>query len=640
VLQEGFRFVDPDVRLWVPAAFTEEQRSDDVRHSNNWQMVGRLAPGSTLQQAQAQIDAVNARNMDLFPYFEESLVNAGFTTLTAPFQEDLVREVRGTLFLLWGGVLFVLLIGCVNITNLALVRGSGRLKELSVRSALGANRRRVTRQLVTESLMLAGLGGGLGLVLGILGLKALPALGIEAFPRSSEIALSGPVVLAALGMIAVVGILLGLLPVLQLRGSDPYASLREEGRSGTTSRSTRRLRQGLVVAQVAFAFLLLIGAGLLLTSFQRVLAVNPGFHSQEVLTATFALPSTRYPETPDLLAFNQRLLDAVRAIPGIEEAGATDTIPFGGSFNDSVIFAEGYEMAPGESVISPSRVVVTRGHFEALGIPLQKGRFFDLRDTPESRRVVIVDQRLAERFWPNQDPLGKRMFLPSNMENLMDPGPEEDRMTVVGVVDEIKMKSRVTESEPVGVYYFPFTQAPRRRMSLTLATSGAPERFSAALRREVAALDPELAVYALQPLQNRLDEDLVARRASMVLALSFAVLALLLAGVGLYGTLAYLVTQRSRELGIRLALGSTTSRLSRLVLGEGLAILAVGLTLGLAGAIALGKSLESQLYGVGALDLGVLARVAIVLGVVSLVACWLPAARAARTAPAIVLTLE
>ena len=640
VLSEGFSFVDPDVRLWTPYAFTDQQRSDDSRHSNSWQMVGRLAPGATLGQAQAQIDAVNALNMERFPHFREPLLNAGFHTAVVPFQADLVRDVRGTLFLLWGGVLFVLLIGCVNIANLALVRASGRLKELSIRSALGAGRRRVTRQLVTESLVLAGLGGVLGLIFGSFALKALPALGLDAFPRSTEIAMGSSVVLATVGLVALVGLVLGLLPAMQLRKSDPYGALREEGRSGTTSRSTRRLRQGLVVAQVAFAFLLLIGAGLLLASFRRVLAVDPGFQPRGVLTATFSLPATRYADEADLLAFNERVMRAVGSIPGVEKAGGTVNIPFGGSYSDSVIFAEGYEMAPGESVVSPTRAIVTPGYFEALAIPLQKGRFFDHRDTADSRKVVIVDQRLAKRFWPDQDPLGKRMFLPSNVENLMDPGPEEDRMTVVGVVDEIKMRSRVTAAEPVGVYYFPYSQSPRRWMTLTLKTAGAPEALAGTLRREVAALDPELALFAVQPMQDRLDEDLVSRRASMLLALVFAALALLLAGVGLYGTLAYLVTQRSRELGIRLALGSTASRLFRLVLGEGLAILAVGLALGLAGAIGLGKALESELYGVGALDFGVLAQVALVLAGVSLLACWLPAARAGRTDPATVLTLD
>lgn len=640
VLPEGFLFLDRDSRIFTPLAFSDEERSDERRHSNNYQMIGRLAPGATLEQAQGQIDALNAANLERFPNFREPLINAGFHTRVVSLQEDVVREVRSTLFLLWGGALFVLLIGAVNVANLALVRASGRTKELSIRAALGARRGRVLRLLLAESFLLAGLGGLAGLGLGALCLRALPALGLDGFPRGSEIALGGTVVAVIAALTVAIGLLLALLPALQLRKADSFATLREEGRSGTTGRSTRRLRQGLVVAQVAFAFLLLIGAGLLLASFQQVLQVDPGFDGEGVLTAGLALPGSRYDSEEAVVHFQQRLLDSLATIPGVQSAALTSTIPFGDDFSDSVIFAEGYEMAPGESVISPSQVVVSPDYFQALGIPLLSGRTFDSRDREGARRAIIVDERLANRFWPGQDAVGKRMFMPGSAEDLMNPGPEEDRFTVVGVVGEIKIRTRVPTQEPVGAYYLPFTQQVRSRMVIALKTTGDPNALTGSLRSELAAEDPQLPLYAVQPMATLMEDDLVPRRSPMVLALAFAGLALLLAAVGLYGTLAYLVSQRSREMGIRLALGSTGARIRRLVLGEGLAILSIGLGLGLAGALAFGRALESQLYGVTALDPVVLTQVAVVLAAVSLLACWLPAARASRTDPIRALSLD
>ena len=324
--------------------------------------------------------------------------------------------------MLWGGVLFVLAIGTVNITNLVLIRSSGRLRELATRHALGAGIGRLTRQLLTETVLLTVAGGAAGALLGYLGLALMTDSGLNALPRGSEIRMDGIAIAFTMGLALVVGLIVGLVPVIGVRHMNLSQAFREEGRSGTTGRGARTVRRILVASQVAFAFMLLIGAGLLLASFQRVLAVQPGFEPSNLLTARVSLPSSRYPDK-EAAAFVPRFLAQVRAIPGVQHAGLTTNLPFGGDFSDSVILAEGYQMAPGESLISPYRVSATPGYMEALNIPLLRGRFFSDSDTSTSQQVVIVDERLARKFWPGQDPVGRRMFKPQNPDDLTRPGP-------------------------------------------------------------------------------------------------------------------------------------------------------------------------------------------------------------------------
>ncbi len=640
VLPEGFEFQSSEARLWTPLAFSDEAKSDDARHSNSWEMVGRLKDGATLSQAQAQLDALNAMNMERFPHFREPLENAGFHSVAVSLQKDMVRDIRGVLYLLWGGVFFVLLIGCVNLANLVLVRGHSRLKELSVRSALGAGLGRVSRQLLTEGWLLAAGGGVLGLGLSAVGLRAFSSLGLEHLPRSSGIGLDVRSVLVVAALSSIIGSILGLLPVLQLKRADTYGVLREEGRSGTGGRGARRLRRGLAVAQVSLAFVLLIGAALLLVSFRKVLEVDTGYRIDDVLTATVALPGERYQEAQQRVAFAHRALELASALPGVERAGIVNNIPLGGSYNDSVIFAEGYVMSPGESLVSPTRTSVTPGYFETMGIPLIAGRTFDPRDIEGALRTVVVDQRLAKHFWPGGNPIGKRMYLPGSSDDLQEMPPVEERFTVIGVVGDVKMRSLVEARTPVGAYYFPNAQRPSGRLTFALRTASDPVGIARNLKQGLNRLDPELAVYDVQLMRERLTDTLAARRTPMLLALMFAGVALLLAALGLYATLAFGVNQRIRELGIRLALGSGRQRILRLILGEGLVILFFGLVLGLAGASALGRTLESQLHGVRALNPQIFLIVASVLTGVALLAVWLPAARATRVDPVVVLTQE
>jgi predicted permease len=640
ILPQDFRFIDPDVQLWTPVAFSAEDRSDERRHSNNWQQIARLRPGATLEQAQAQVDAINHANLDRFPQLKEILMNAGFHTRVKSFHQDLVEESRRTLFLLWGGVIAVLVIGCVNITNLVSVRASTRARELATRHALGASIQQLSRQILTETVLLSLIGGVTGLGLGWLALNAAGPLALDRLPRGSEIALDTTSVLFVLGLTLLVGLVVGLFPVLALRHADLGQIVREEGRSGTASRRARVARRVLVTSQVAFALVLLVGAGLLLASFQRVLAVDPGFNAERVLTGGLTLPAARYADAVATRTARERILDAVRAVPGVEAAGVTTTLPMSGDHSDSVIFAEGYQPAPGESLISPSQVWVSAGYFETMQTELRAGRFFDARDIEGAQRTIIVDEQLARKFWPGQDPIGRHMWFPSNLRNLLETPPREEWMRVVGVVENVRLDGLVDGASfrTVGAYYMPIAQGGARNMTLAVRTAQEPSSVTAAVRAQIATIDPELPFFNVRTMTERVDLSLVDRRTPMLLALTFAGVALFLAAIGIYGVLAYQVSQRSREIGIRIALGAATSSIFQMVLREGAVIVVVGTLIGLAGAFLLRQTLQSQLYEIGAMDPTVIALVGALLLVVAFAAIVLPARRAARVDPVHALT--
>jgi predicted permease len=638
VMPKSFEAVRPGVVLWRPLAFTPEQKSDERRHSNNFWNVGRLKPGATRQQAQAQVDALNAANLERFAQYKELLVNAGFHTTVEVFQERLVRQVRPILYLLWGGALFVLLIGCVNVANLVLVRARTRSKELATRLALGAERWHVARQLVVENLLLTSSAAVLGLFLGGAALRTISALDLQDLPHGSEIALDGAATGYALALSLLVGVLMGLLPAASVRPASLSLVLREEGRGTSGGRGVRSLRHALVVAQVAFTFVLLVGAGLLLASFRKVLAVDPGFVASRVLTASVVLPRSRYADDAALRRFESEALSRLRALPGVQKVGATDTIPFGGRNSDSVILAEGYQMRPGESVISPSSVDVTPGYFEAMGVKLASGRFFEDADTAGKLPVAIVDERLARRFWPDKDPIGRRLYRPVDINNLLAITDKTVFITVVGVIKDVKLHDLTEGARAVGTYYFPMAQDTSSLMTFALKTADRPETLASALRSAVASLDPELPVFDLRTMEQRTETALLNRRSPALLSLSFAIVALLLSGVGIYGVLAYLVTQRRKEIGIRMALGSSAGRIFDLVIREGAWLVGSGFLVGAAGAYGLRKSLESQLFGVSVSDPLVVGAVVALLALVALLACALPARRAARIDPIAALT--
>ncbi len=640
VMDPQFRFLNPEIQLFRPAAFTAQERSDESRHSNNWQQFARLQPGTTIEQAQAQVDAINAANFDRFPGWREILTNARFGTDVVDFQEDLIGSTRSTLSMLWGGALLVLLIGCVNIANLALVRATARVRELATRHALGATFARLARQSLTESVLLALVGGAAGLGLGWWGLQAAPLLGFDQSPAGSAIHMDGRVVAFTMAMVAIVGIVVGLIPIIAMRRANIAQVVREEGRSGTQGRGPRLLRRALVTSQVAFALMLLIGAGVLLASFDRVLRIDPGFRANNVLTGTVSLPAARYPNPDSLRAATNRILERVRAVPGVESAGATTSLPFAGSYSDSVILAEGYQMQQGESLISPSQVYASEQYFEAMGVRLLGGRLFTEADAEDRPRVMVIDDTLASRFWPNGDAFGKRMYFPADISDILAKPREDQMMTIVGVIAPMRIRGLVDSAgiRRNGAYFLPLRQGPARSLGLAIRTSQQPETVISAVRREIAQIDAELPFYGVRTMDERLSTAVVDRRTPTVLATGFAVVALFLAGIGIYGVLAYQVSQRRREIGIRMALGAASSSIFTLVLREGGLIVAFGTAFGLAGAFVLRQSVQAQLYEVGAMDPRVVAMVAGVLIVVALVACLLPARRAAKTDPMFALS--
>jgi predicted permease len=619
VMPRGFNPTDNDIELWTPIIFTPKERSDESRHSNNLVYFARLKPGATVEQAQAQIDVLNAANLDRFPAFRELL--------------------RATLYLMWGGALFVLLIGCVNVANLALVRSRVRMKELATRLALGAGTWRVARQLAIEHLVLSCGAAVVGIAIGALALQSMEALSLQELPRSQDIRLDAIVVMCTLAAAIAIGLVLGLIPVVATLSTNVLGVLREEGRTATTGRGAQSLRRALVVTQVGCAFLLLIGAGLLFASFRKVLEVDPGFTTRGVLTGAVSLPNARYADAEAFGRFTREAVRRVRALPGVKAAGATDSLPLGNSASASAILAEGYAQRQGESFLAPAEVRISDGYFEAIGAKLVAGRFFTERDAPGATRAIIVDDRLARRFWPDQNPIGRRMYRPGDEAD--DPAAINEKTefyTVVGVVSEMKLRNLTDGDKLVGAYFIPLSQEPQNGLTFVLRTDSDPGTLSGALRREVAAIDPQLPVFEMQPMSYWADRSLARRRSPALLSIAFGFVALFLSAIGIYGVLAYLVTQRRKEIGIRVALGSSAAGVFRLVLREGLGLVAAGLLVGGVGSVLLRRTLESQLFGVTASNPLVLLVVSAGLAAVALIACAVPARRATRIDPLIALT--
>ena len=616
----------------LPIPFSPESRTLEAWHNNNFSQLARLAPGASIEQARSQIDALNDRLIDEWPLPEARslLEDAGFNTQVHDAKEDMLREIRPSLLMLWAGVGFVLLIGCVNIANLMLARSSVRMRELATRLALGANRSRLGGQLLTEAILLGLIGGGLGVLVGYGGVQFLGTMGVENLPRGAKIGLDGTAMIVTLLLGLGAGVFFGSIPLIHVLRSDLNSVFRAESRSGTTSQRSVLIRAGLVTGQVALAFVLLIGAGLMLKSFQEVLDVEPGFEPTGVIAGFVPLPEARYPDAQSRSQFAEDLLQGVRALPAVAFASITTLLPFSGNNSSSVIMPEGYTPRAGESILSPFQNWVGTDYFEAMGIPLLQGRSFDSRDNPDGQQVIIIDEWLAERYFPDESPLGKRMLwgtVPGAEDDL-----EEHLFTIVGVVASHRQNNLV-ESEFVGSYWFPIAQAPRLFLTLVMKTQGDPLTLVDPAREVVTRLDPEVPFFNVRTMQDRIEDSLIERRAPMILLMIFAGVALFLAGVGIYGALAYSVTQRTREMGIRIALGSSSREVFKLVLGQGLKVVLTGLVIGGTGAVGLVRLMQSLLYGVKPTDPLVMASVAMLLGATGLAACVLPARRATRIDP-------
>jgi predicted permease len=632
VMPSGFVFVDPEIRLWTPLAFTPQQKT--AYHSNDWTHVGRIRLGSSMAAAQSQVNALNAATLDRFPAFKQIILDAGYHTAVLPLREVVVGNVDGALYLLWAAALFVLLVGALNVANLVVARQNVRMKELATRQALGANRWRLARQLIVENTLLGLLGGAVGLAAGAGLLRVIASFGLERMPRAGEVSLDWPVIAAVAGLSLLTGLLIALAPLAATFKADLSGALRVGARAGTGGVGMRRLRQTLVGAEIGLAFVLVAGAGLLLASFQRLQQVDPGFVAPGVLTASTNAPAARYAGEAELRSLMNRILDSVRAVPGVSAAGAATAVPLSGGGPSSVIFAEGYVMKPGESAISPLRLSVTPGYFETMKIGLVRGRYFDQRDNETAPPAIIVDEVLARRFWPGEDAVGRRMYNPTSPSDLK-PGPKTRWLTVVGVVRPVRHDDLSGSRSDTGAYYFAYPQGTARTFTLAVRSTTLP-----ALRAALAGVDPQLALFDVRTMDQRIDLSLATRRTSLTLASAFGALALFLAGLGIYGVLSYLVAQRRREIGIRVALGCTGAGVLKMVLREGFLLTVSGLAAGLAGAVALRKYLAAQVYDVRPLDPFVLGSAVLLLGVIALLACLAPARRAVRVDPVRVLAEE
>ena len=638
VLPASFSFLQNDVDLFTPAAFAPADKGDDRRHSNNWQMVARMADGGTVDLVQQQVDALNYAVNERLPQFKQILKDANFRTVAVLLQEDVVRDIKGSLYLLWGGVLFVLVIGCVNLANLMIVRSASRSREMATRHAIGGELGRLARQLLTETTVLSIAGGIGGVLLAWWGTRSIAALNLDQLPRGYEIQLD-PIALAfAFALTVGVGLVLGVAPALRLRYMNLNAELREEMRGGTSGRRAQQVRKGLAIAQVAIALVLLIGAGLLFASFRTVASLDFGFRQENVMTAAVNLPGANYSQPAQRGGFATRALERLRAIPGVTAVGATTALPFSGALNNNLIMAEGHVMKPGESLLAPASVFASSGYFEAMQIQMAKGRAFDARDTAESTPVAIIDERLAERFWPGQDPIGRRLYRPSDPKDLSKITPQTQFFNVIGVAREVVVADPRTDFTPIGSFYFPIEQTRPGGMTFTVKLAGPSATIATDIKKAIAGIDPELPVFRVQTMQEWIDRALVGRRAPMLIAAGFSAIALFLAGVGIYGVLAYGVSSRKRELGVRMALGGSTASVFRLVLTDGLWIAGFGLAAGLVGSFFVGRLMQTLLYGVTPMNLAVIGMVTGVLGAVAMVATAIPAMRASRINPVIVLS--
>ena len=630
VLPRSFDYLSNQAQIYRPAAHGPDDLKPTNRHSNNYEMIARLALGATLTEAQAQIDAFNIQQVNDDPD-GEMVRNSGYHTEVSPLHADHVRDVRPILLLLQAGVLALLLIGGINLINLLLIRANGRAKEFAVRQALGAGRRHLIREVMSETVLLSLGGGLLGLLLGAFGIKLLARLGTERLPLGAAVQLDGRVAVVAFAASLIVGVLLAL-PVVYLSLHHRLAPvLQSESRSGTVSRAAQRLRHGFIIAQISLAFVMLAGAGLLGVSLQKILSASPGFRPDHVLTGSISLPWKTYPDPKPRLAFIERLAGALRAAPGVATVGFTSGLPFSGD-NNNAITVEGAVLAPGESIRIHCTSFASGDYWQALDIPLLAGRFLEDADNHRDQRVCVVDAEFARHYWPGQSAVGRRLADDDKVT-------EENAITIVGVVGAVKQHD-LTDTGGQGAIYFPYQKYSSYGFSVILRTSLDPAALTSILRKTVLAIDPALPVDGIKTMETLVDDSLVSRRSPAVLAGAFAVVALLLAAIGTYGVLAYAVSQRSREIGIRMALGALPQQVLGHFLTMGAKLLGAGVLLGILGSWAAGRAMQSVLFGVGAVDARVLAATAVTMVVVVLLATFIPSRRATKVDPMVALRAE
>lgn len=620
VMPKGFDYPERS-ELWVPFPLDPVAERRDNRYLN---VITRLKPGVPIVQAQAQMDAINQR---LAQSYVET--NSGWTVQLTGLQERMVGAMRSSLLVLLGAVAFVLLIACANVANLLLARATVRQKEIAVRAALGASRFRIIRQLLTESLLLSLIGGGVGLLLSLWLTKLLIALSPPNSPRFDEIRPDARVLAFTLGLTVITGLVFGLVPALQAARVDLNERLKEAGR-GAGSASHNRLRSLMMVSEIALSFMLLVGAGLLIKSFMHLRDVSPGFNPGNVLSIRVAIPSAKYPQGAPRTQVLRQLEERIKSVPGVESAGAILSLPLGGdTFNVGRSYIrEGRPATPEESV-SASYLVATPNYFQTLNIPLLSGRGFTDQDTEQTTKVVVVNESMARRLWPGKSPVGKRITIWRD---------EKFPREIVGVVGDTRGS---LDTEAGSQMYVPYSQdANWTGMSLVIRANTEPTSLTAGVRNEIRSVDKGIPIFNVKTMDDVLSISVGPRRTPMVLLTAFAGVALLLAMIGIYGVTSYHVTQRTQEIGIRMALGAQMRDVLKLILKGGMVLALIGIAVGLAGAFALTRLLDSLLFGVKPTDVVTFIVVSLCLLGTALLACYLPARKATKVDPLKALRYE
>jgi len=612
------------VDVWWPFTF---KGNSNRRGSHFIEGIARLKSGVSTQQASADMNAIMRQLAHDHPGNDE-----GWKVLIIPLYSEVVGSTRRMLLVLFGAVGIVLLIACANAANLLLARASARHREIAVRLAMGAPRLRVLRQLLTESLVISIAGGALGLALAYGGVRALVLLLPADFPRAHDIHVSAPVLAFTFIVSLLTGILFGMAPALQASRTDPKQGLQQGSRGATASRHQNRLRSALVVAEVSLACVLLIGAGLMLRTFLNLLHLDPGFREDHVLTATLSLPQARYKTDDQTIQFYERLVTSLNQLPGVQSAGAGSDLPWTGyDENDGGFTIEG-KKPPAHEDFHARYHMATPGYFSAMGIPLLEGRSFTQADKKGAPWVLIINQAMAKKYWPGEDVIGKRVSFADN------PKKDDDWMTIVGVVGDVKDEPSNASAEPA--FWWSEYEASESDMVIAIRTKSDPSQVADSLRSAVHQIDPELAVADIKQMDAVAGASLSTPRFTFVLVGMFAALAVLLAGIGAYGVIAYTVTQRTSEFGLRVALGAQRNDLLRMVLAQAARLAIPGTLLGLALALSLGRVVQTLIYGVSAADPLVFASVVVLVPAVALLAAWIPARRAARSDPMEALRTE
>ena len=620
------------MEVWCPVELgnTDPQFIGD-RRARVFEVIGRLKPGATVTEAQAQLDALSTRLESRYPDVYPPAL--GWRAAALPLSERVVGDVRPALLVLLGAVAFVLLIGCANVANLMLARATGRTREIAIRTALGGDRLRLVRQLLTESLLLAALGGALGLLVAVWGTSALGRLAALYLPRAREIAIDGPVLAFTVVLILVTGIAFGLFPALQASRPDLQDVLKDSAK-GSAGGGRTRMRAVLVVAEVAVALVLLAGAGLLLRSFQRLVAVDPGFDPERLLTMQVWLPvpndnaKGRYFTQEQRVGFYDRAVAAVRQMPGVTGAALVSRLPYSGR-NDARFKIEGRPVSDAQLLPSAEVRLVSPDYFRTMAIPVLQGETMPDGVDSLSSTYAMVNRTLAEREWKGQSPIGQRIQL------VGFGGPTA---TIVGLVNDVRQGA--PDQPPLPEFYLSYRLVAGQEMSLVVRTAGDPDALADRVVRSIRSVDPTQPVFGVKSMARLLANAEAERRFSLLLLSLFAAIALLLSSLGIYGVMAYSTSQRRHEIGIRMALGAATPDVLRLVLQQGMRLVLLGLAIGLFGAWALSRVLAGQLYGISARDPFTYAAVALLLGTVAFAATWLPARRATRVDPMISLRSE